>query len=151
MNLLNGLHADAVEILKDKEISPGAIRLFKRVTPLRQVEMAEMMVSVSNYTKGYVAALLVGTPKDQLTQPDQPKVAKGLSGAEIARMEQEMESLQRDFKASEETYGENVLNLTLACRYVAKLLQNAKVVRFLSSQYRDAFSEFETVAAIESL
>jgi ParB-like chromosome segregation protein Spo0J len=151
MNLLTGIHAEAVEILKDKEICPGAIRIFKKVAPIRQIEMAELMVSANNYTKGYAAALLVGSPKDQLTDPEKPKVAKGLSGAEIARMEQEMESLQRDFKAFEENYGENTLNLTLACRYVGKLLQNAKVVRFLSSHYRDAFSEFEAVAAIESL
>jgi hypothetical protein len=151
MNLLDGLHPEAVEIIKDKEICPGAIRLFKKVVPLRQVEMAELLVSANDYTKGYMAALLVGTPKDQLTNPEKPKVPKGMSAEEIARMEHEMDSLHRDFKAFEESYGENVLNLQLVCRYVARLLQNAKVVRYLSSQYRDMFSEFEVVAAIESL
>jgi hypothetical protein len=151
MNLLDGLDPEAIEIIKDKEICPGAIRLFKKVKPLRQIEMAELMVSANTYTKGYVAALLIGTPKDQLTHPEVPKVAKGLSPAEIARMELEMESLQRDFKAFEESHGENVLNLSLAGRYVAKLLQNGKVVRFLSSHYGDIYAEFEAVAAIESL
>ncbi len=66
-------------------------------------------------------------------------------------MEYEMEGLERDFKAIEETYGENVLNLTLARGYVKKLLENARVVRFLSAQQPDIFSEFEVLAAAESL
>jgi hypothetical protein len=94
---------------------------------------------------------LIGTPKDQLTNPDAPKQAKGLSAEELARMEQEMKTIEPNFKAVEQSYGENVLNLTLARGYVKKLLLNAKVVRFLSSKHPDIFSEFEVVAAMETL
>ncbi len=93
----------------------------------------------------------MGTPKDQLVNPDQPKQVKGLSAEELARMEQEMKAVEPNFKAVEQSYGENVLNLTLARGYVKKLLLNAKVVRFLSSKYSDIFSEFEAVAAMETL
>jgi hypothetical protein len=51
----------------------------------------------------------------------------------------------------EQSYGENVLQLTLARGYVKKLLLNAKVIRFLSAKHPDIFSEFEAVAAMESL
>lgn len=151
MNLLDGLHPDAVDALKDKDICIGAIRLFKRVKPLRQIEMAELMVSANTYSKGYVEALLVGTPKEQLTHPEVAKVPKGLTVTEIARMEQEMESLQRDFKTFEDGYGENVLNLTLSCRYIGKLLQNPKVTRYLATRYEEMHGEFQAVAAMESL
>ena len=70
------------------------------------------MVSANNFTAGYAEALVLGTPKDQLAQPDKPKFKKGLSPEEIGRMEQEMESLEHDVKAVEESYGENMLNLT---------------------------------------
>jgi hypothetical protein len=60
-------------------------------------------------------------------------------------------SVAGPYKAVEQSYGENVLNLTLARGYVKKLLLNAKVVRFLSSKHSDIFSEFEAVAAMDTL
>jgi ParB/RepB/Spo0J family partition protein len=151
MNLLNGIHPEAVEILKDKQIAQNAIRFFKRVTSLRQIEMAELMVSANIYTGGYAEALVMGTPKDQLLNPDKPKQVKGLSAEEVARLEQEMRAVEPNFKAVEQSYGENVLHLTFAKAYVKKLLSNVKVVRFLTSKHIEILSEFEAVAAMETL
>jgi hypothetical protein len=39
----------------------------------------------------------------------------------------------------------------LAKGYIKKLLLNVKVVRFLTSKHADIFSEFEAVAAMETL
>jgi hypothetical protein len=151
MTLLDGIHEDAANLLKDKAISPKAIRLLRKVTALRQIEIAELMVSTNNFTKGYAEALVLGTPKDQLANPEEPKQKAGMSAEEIARLEGEMESLERDVKAVEETYGENMLNLTLARGYFKKLLENAKVVRFLNGNYRDFLTEFEAIAASEGV
>jgi hypothetical protein len=151
MKLLDGIHAEAVDLLKDKAISPKAIHLLKQVACVRQIEIAELMVSANNYTAGYAEALVLGTPKDQLAQPGKPKVKEGLSAEEIAKMELEMESLEHDLKAVEESYGENMLNLTLARGYVRKLIDNAKVVRFLNGNHPDIFSEFESIATAETL
>ena len=52
------------------------------------------------------------------------KMDRALSAEEIARMEEEMESLEHDLKAVEESYGENMLNLTCARGHVKKLLEN---------------------------
>ena len=151
MTLLDGIHEDAADLLKDKAISPKAIRLLRKVTALRQIEIAELMESANNFTKGYAEALVLGTPKDQLANPEEPKQKAGMSAEEIARLEAEMESLERDVKAVEETYGENMLNLTLARGYFKKLLENAKVVRFLNGNYRDFLTEFEAIAASEGV
>jgi ParB/RepB/Spo0J family partition protein len=151
MNLLNGVHPEAVEIMKDKQITRSAIRLFRKVTSLRQIEMAEIMVSANNFTHAYAEALVMGTSKDQLTDPDKPKQVKGLSAEDLARLEQEMKAVEPNFKAVEQSYGENMLHLTFAKAYVKKLLSNVKVVRFLTAKHLEILSEFETVAAIETL
>jgi len=151
MNLLNGVHPEAVEIMKDKQITRSAIRLFRKVTSLRQIEMAEIMVSANNFTHAYAEALVMGTSKDQLTDPDKPKQIKGLSAEDLARLEQEMKAVEPNFKAVEQSYGKNMFNLTLAKAYVKKLLLNVKVVRFLTSKHPDIFSEFEAVAALETV
>ncbi|MCI0541071.1 MAG: hypothetical protein L0Z50_38200 [Verrucomicrobiales bacterium] len=151
MSLLDGIHEEAVNLLKDKAMSPKAIRLLKKVTGLRQIEIAELMVSTNNFSASYAEALVLGTAKNELTNPEEPKKKDGLSAEDIARMEEEMEALEHDLKAVEDSYGENMLNLTLGRGYIKKLLGNAKVVRFLKANDPDILSEFESITAAESL
>jgi hypothetical protein len=54
-----------------------------------------------------------------------------MSAEEIARMEEEMGALERDFKAVERAYGENVLDLTVCLAHVKHRLENPKAFRFL--------------------
>jgi len=151
MKLLDGIHDEAADMLKDKNISPKAIRLLKRVTGVRQIEIVELMVSTNNFFTGYVEALVMGTPKDQLVLRDEPKKKKEMSPEDISKLQHEMESLERDWKSAGETYGENMFNLTCARGYIKKLLENAKVVRFLNANHADIFSAFESIAAADSL
>ncbi len=151
MTLLDGINEEAADLLKDMAVSPKAIRLMRKVSGVRQIEIAELMVSAGNYTKGYAEALVLGTPKDQLVNPDEPKQKKGMTREEIGKLEAEMETLERDLKAVERSYGDNMLNLTLARGYVKKLLDKARVVRFLNANHPDIFTEFESLAAAEAL
>jgi ParB-like chromosome segregation protein Spo0J len=151
MSLLDGIHPDAAELLKDKAIAPKAMRCLKKVTGVRQIEMAELMVSANNYTSAYADAMVMGTPKEMLLNPEEPKQKEGLTPEEIAKMEEEMEALERDVKAYEESYGDNMLNLTGAKAYIKRLLDNAKVVRFLNAHYGDISAEFEKIAAAETM
>ena len=151
INLLNGIHEDAADLLKDKNICSKAIRLFKRVNGMRQIEMAEMMVAANNYFAGYAEALVLGTPKYQLVNPDEPKNKAGMSAEDIARMESEMESLERDLKAVTDSYTENMFTLQTAQTYIKNLLKNAKVVRYLNANHAEIYSEFETILAAETV
>ncbi len=151
MKLLDGIHKEAADLLKDKPICPKAIQLLKQVGCVRQIEIAELMVSANNFAAGYAEALVLGTPKAQLAHPEKPKVKEGLTPEDIGKMEQEMESLERDLKAVEEAYGENMLNLPCARGSIKKLLDNAKVVRFLNANFHDIVPEFEALAIAETL
>jgi hypothetical protein len=151
MNLLKGIHPDAAELLKDKNICPKALRLFKRVNGNRQIEMAEMMVTMNNYVAGYAEAMVLGTPQHQLVNPDEPKKKAGMSPEDIARMESEMESLERDLKAVTDNYTENMFTLQTAQTYIKNLLKNAKVVRYLNANHAEIYLEFETIAAAETV
>lgn len=150
-NLLDGLHPEAVQILKEKPITERALRILKQVKALRQIEMAQLMVSGNNYTFAYARALLVGTSRDQLAKPEEPKKVKGLSAEEIARMEREMESLERDFRIFQDQFGQNTLHLGAAQRYVRKLLDNPKVKKFLQQRHPEIFEELADLAVLEAL
>ena len=66
-------------------------------------------------------------------------------------MEMEMETLERDYKAAEDQYAENMLNLTVLLGYVRKLLGNAKIEKFLSTRHAEMLVEFERIAASEGV
>jgi hypothetical protein len=150
MNLLDGIHSEAVELLKDKPITAGALRLFRKAKAIRQIDMAQLMVSAGNFTKAYADALVIGTPTDQLVESRKPKVP-GISQEEIARMEKEMESVQNDYRLHQEQFGQNSLHLNAAQRYVKRLLDNVRVKRFLTNRYPEILEEFQELAALEAL
>ncbi|HWN94109.1 MAG TPA: plasmid partitioning protein RepB C-terminal domain-containing protein [Methylomirabilota bacterium] len=151
IDLLDGINPEAAELLKDKHMTADAIRLLRKVTSVRQIEIAEVMVSANNFTKSYAEALVLATSRDQMVSPQEEKKKAGLTAEELARMEREMEALEHDFKGIESTYTENIMSLTLARGYIKKLLDNGKVIRFLNGHHADILTEFQRIAAAESL
>jgi hypothetical protein len=118
---------------------------------VHQIEIAELMVGTNSYSKAYVEALMLATPEDQLVHSTKPKKPKGLSAENLAKMEQEMETLQQDLKAVETSYGQNVLSLTVARSYIRKLLDNPEIKHFLNAQHGDVLNEFTTLVELETL
>lgn len=150
-DLLVGVCREAVELLKDRRATAGAIRELKRAKPMRQIEMAELMVASGNFTVDYAKCLIVATPADQLVDAERAKEASGLSSEDVARIERETQALEKDFRAIEETYGRNVLDLVVVAGYVRKLLESARAVRFLSGNYPEILAEFQKLAESRSL
>ena len=150
-NLLEGIHPEAVQILKDKPITEQVLRVMKRVKMLRQIEMAQLMVSGNNYTHSYARALLIGTLAEHLVNPAQSKKVPGQTEEDVVRMEKEMEVLEREFKGVQDDYGANTLHLGAVQRYVRRLLENPKVRRFLLQRYAELLEEFQELAALETL
>jgi len=125
--------------------------ILRRMKPFRQIEAVTLMNDAGVYSRSYAFALLAATPKDQLTDPAMPKKIKGLDEEKMARMESEMESLQREYRLIEENYGKDVLNLTLAKGYLSSLLSNAKIVRYLAQNNVEIMNQFQKIADMTSL
>lgn len=136
-DLLLGICPEAVELLKDKVIAPKTFRPLKAMKPVRQIEVARLMNDSGVYTHSYVLALLAATPQDLLQHPQKPKRIRGLDTDKMARMEAEMEGLQKDFQLIEDSYAVDVMSLTFAKGYLAALLGNARVVKYLAGNQPD--------------
>ena len=150
-NLLRGINSEVVELLKDKRISPNVFRVLRRIKPVRQIEVAELMIATHNYTVPYAKALLAATQKDQLIDQKKTQKVVGLSPEKMARMEKETEIIERDFKIVKESYGKDILNLVLVCGYLSKLLKNGRIVSYLFNNYSDILSEFKKIIDAVSL
>ena len=148
--LLIGICPEAVELLKDKHVASGTFYILKKMAPIRQIEAAELMVAMNKYTISYATSLLAATPQDQLAARDTPKAVKGLSEEQLALMERESANLEREFKIAEQSYGADHLDLVLAKGYLATLIRNARVVRYLAQHHREILAQFQKIAELET-
>jgi ParB-like chromosome segregation protein Spo0J len=145
VNLLDGICPEAVELLKNKQIAPGAFKVLKKMKPLRQVEVAELLVAAGNFSLPYVRALYAATNRELLLGSVESKKAFGLTPEQLAKMEREVEGLQRELKLIEESYGTETLNLVLARAYLLRLLSNNRVMRYLNQHHADLVVALKTV------
>ncbi len=149
-DLLRGICREAVDLLKNTTIPAETLRYLRMVKPVRQVEIIEMMGMVANYGSPYCQALVAATPHDMMST-ERVKTRVTLSAEHVARMQREMETLQRDMQTHEDTYGQNFLNLVVVRGYLAKLLDNGKAVRYLSSGHPDVLNAFQQIVDSTSL
>ena len=150
-DLLDGICPEVEEMLKDRNFSADIMRYLRKMKPQRQIECADLMCSMNNFSVNYAGALLAATTSDQLLEPSQTKGLKGLSSAEIARMEQEMSLVQNRFKVIEQSYSNDVLNMVLARGFLNKLVSNKAVASYLQRRQPDLLEEFRSIVKIASL
>ncbi len=148
--LLVGICPEAADLLKDKHLSMHSFAVLRDMAPIRQIEAAELMIGMNKYTLSYARSLLAATPQDQLVQTAKPKVIKGITPEQIERMERESANLEREFKLAEQSYGTDHLDYVLVKGYLAKLLENARVVRYLAQKHGEILAEFQKIAGDEN-
>jgi ParB-like chromosome segregation protein Spo0J len=149
-HLLVGICPEVAETLKDKHIAIQTFIELKKMMPLRQIEAADLMVAMNKYTISYARSLVAATPQSQLVEATKPKRVKGLSDEQVALMEQESLNLEREFKIAEKSYGTDHLDLVLTVGYLAKMMGNARVVRYLAQHHREILAEFQKIAGMEA-
>ena len=149
--LLEGICPEATELLKEKHCAIHTFYSLRKMKPMRQVEVVELMIAMDNYSVSYSKALLAATPQDQLVDTGKPKSFKGISPEQIARMETEMASLQREMKMIEDSYGPDHLNLVLARGYLASLIGNGEVLRYLEKNHSEILHEFQKISEVVSM
>jgi hypothetical protein len=148
--LLDGICAEAAELLKEKHIALNTFSELKKLGAIRQIEAAELMVAMNNFSNSYVRSLVAATSRSQLAPGYEPRAPKGLSDEQVALMERESASLAREFKVAEQTYGADHLDLVLANGYISKLLRNGRVVGYLAKNYQELLFEFQKITEAEA-
>jgi hypothetical protein len=98
--LLAGISDEVADLLKDKPVEYNAFAKLRKMKPLRQLEVAELMASANNFTANYTKALLATSKASDLHRPDLLKKAAGLSTEQMARLEREMASVGEDYKGA---------------------------------------------------
>lgn len=150
-NLLDGICPEAAEIFKDRQFSVELGRIIRKMKPNRQIECAELMASANTLTVSYAEALLVATPADMLVTGKRPLKLAGATPEQMLKMEREMANLQSQYRLVEHTYGQDVLNFVLAKGYLAKLLENVRVAKYLKQHQPEVLEQFMVIVDSTSL
>lgn len=151
LNLLDGICPEAVELLRDHQFSPNLVAVLRKLKTTRQIECVELMISANNVTVSYAQALLAATPSNMLVGEIKTRKVTGVSSDQMAKMEWEMGNLQEQFKLAEQSYSQDVLNLVLSKGYLAKIMANEAVLRYLTKHHRDMLGEFERIVRMTNL
>ncbi|MDA7946079.1 MAG: ParB N-terminal domain-containing protein [Hyphomicrobiaceae bacterium] len=149
--LLDGICPEVAELLKNRHCPINTFRSLKKMKPMRQIEVAETMIAMSNFSVSYSRALLAATPQDQLVESEKPKSFKGITAEQLAKMESEMTRLQQQVKLIEDDYGTDHLTLILARGYLASLLGNKAVSRYLADHHAELLFEFGRIVEAVSI
>jgi hypothetical protein len=150
-HLLAGVSGDVAELLKDKPVGHHAFQKLRKMKPIRQLEVAELMVSANNYTVSYAKALLATSKASDLHRPDEIKKATGLSAEQMARLEREMASVSEDYKELEVSYGDDMLVLVVASGFLERLLSKPEIEQFLAGRYPEFLENFRAIVLATSL
>lgn len=143
-NLLVGICPEVADMLKDRHVPINVFSLLRKMKPMRQIEAAELMIAMNRFSLPYAQSLVAATPDHLLVDASKAK-HRALTPEQIAVMQRESESLDREVRSIERTYGEDHLDLVVALGYVSNLLGNVRVVRFLAQRHATILSEFQRV------
>jgi RepB plasmid partitioning protein/ParB-like nuclease domain len=142
-SLLDGICPEAVDLLKDKRVSSRIFHFLRKMKPLRQIDAAELMISGKNYSLAFAASILAVTRPEQLLKPE-----KNLEHPDSdAILEETTDNLVTDLAAARMTYGADVLSLSIVCRCIENLTENAKVSKYLKLNHPGVFDELQQLVS----
>ncbi|RWK28716.1 plasmid partitioning protein RepB C-terminal domain-containing protein [Mesorhizobium sp.] len=145
--LLDGICQEVVDLIKDRHVPINTIGELRKLKPFRQIEAAELMITMNRFSVSYARSIVAATPESQLVRGS--KSVKGLTLQQIEMMESESASLDREFRAIEQDYGSDHLDVVLAIGYVTRLLESAALVRHMAQHHAGILEEFQKIAELQ--
>jgi len=146
-DLLKGVCTDVVELLHDRHVNAHVFAILRRMKPLRQIEGVERMIARDTFSVVFAKAILAFTKPEMLVEPEAKRPGQAQSAAGQALLEKESEGLLRDLKAVEDSYGTDMLTLTVSCGYFERLLGSSKVTKYLERNHVDTLHALRSLIA----
>ena len=141
-DLLKGICPEAAELLRNERVSNDAFCALRKMKALRQIDVARLMINARKFSGRFARALLDGTREELLVQAPTARLRK-VTQEQQCMMEQETDELLKHADSIKANYGDDVLNLTAATKYVERLLANTRVRRYLAKHHEDALTAIE--------
>lgn len=134
-HMLDGICPEVVSVLRDRHLSPVVFTVLRKMKPAIQIATAELMSLRNDFTVSFAKTRLALTPPGLLVEAPSNRKLKANALVANAVLEEDTELLVRNLKAIEESYGTDILALSVCCSYAGKLLENERVVRYMDKNH----------------
>jgi hypothetical protein len=95
----------------------------------------------------FATALLAMTPPELLVEAPHIRKFKDKPAEDQALLREETDSIVRDLKDAEASYGTDILALTVACGYMQRVLQNRRIEKHLEKHFPEILSTLRSLIA----
>ena len=142
--LVAGICPDALEMLVDGPVPREIFGLLRKVAPSRQIEIARLMIGLDKVKLKWARVLVALTPQAQLASPSVTRTQfAGIDANDVAAMEAELADLSQEFLSTAEHLGSWGLELVAVRGYLNRMMDSARVVRYLAQNFPELLSEFQ--------
>jgi hypothetical protein len=132
---VTGICSNAIDLLRTHPVTASSLTLLKRMKPLRQIEIAEQMVSNSLYTASFVRVFMYATKPELLFDGFKERKNRSWSETATQHFAREEGALLRNLRDLDSDAGRESLYLTVLQAWVFRLLQNATIRRYLERKH----------------
>lgn len=141
---VRGICRDVLDVLRDSPVKTKLFGLLQKVLPARQLEIVQLMVAMGRVRLTYARVLVALTPQAQLASPSVTRTQfAGIDANRLAAMETELAALGQAFLSNAGQLGCWRLELVAARGHLNRLMDNARIVRYLAQNFPAAFSSFQ--------
>jgi len=141
-----GICPEVLDLLSDCVVPLKTFGLLRQVVPDRQVEIAKLMIALRRVKLNTARVFIILTPQSQLTDTSRSRQQfPGIDAVQLAAMESELADLSSRFQRAAEQSGTWNLELVAARGYILRLMESAKVVRYLALHFPPHLAGFQTL------
>lgn len=145
--LVGGICPEALDLLEDWYVPPHVFASLRKMVPARQLVATKLMIALGRVRFNYANLLSALTPNSKLANPSEPrKKFVGVADDQLAAMETELGALNEEFLYCAESHGTWSLELVAAMNYLDRLMENARVVRYLAQNFPGQLAEFQNIS-----
>lgn len=152
IKILNHICPEVITLLANQHVPKSTLYTLKKMKPIRQIECANLMLTLDNFSEKFSLSLLNGTPPSLLNvTKEQKKREKEGHRAAISRLEREMSQTQVEAEKLKESYGVNSLKLVIIKSNIKKILSNTNILHWFIDNQKDYLIELKNISNINNL
>ncbi len=145
VQMLDGICPEVVEMLRDRKLSLEVFPILRKMKPIGQIATVELMVLRNDYSVWFAKTRLAISPPTLLSKSSIARQSKANADAADSLLGDDTEGLIQNLKAIEETYGTDVLTLTVVCAYLDRLFGGEKIPRYLERNHPGPLETLKTI------
>jgi RepB plasmid partitioning protein len=144
--LLNGIAPKAVELLKRHGVSSITLGYLQKMESLQQIQAAQLMISGNDCSSLFAAALSnLTSPCQHGTRKRKRETGESSRSRVSVLFEDDMDGLVSELSKARRTYGTDALAVTVVCRWLEHLSQNAAVAEYLRRNHTKVHQQIRQV------